>query len=64
MDHQLHAAAFIEEALGNDRALGGDIAENGAAFENVLNGLVGGGFVETALLLKPIYDFADCGLRS
>src|SRR6266566_7113287 len=45
VDHQLHAAAFIEETLGDDGALGGNIAQHGAAFEDVLNGLLGGGLL-------------------
>src|SRR5437667_6474151 len=45
VDDQLHAAAFVEETLGNDGALGGNIAQHGAAFEDVLNGLLGGGLL-------------------
>ena len=55
VDDQLHAAAFIEETLGNDGALGRNIAQHGAAFEDVLNGLLGGGLLEAGFLLKPRY---------
>ena len=55
VDDQLHAAAFIEETLGNDGALGKNITQHGAAFEDVLNGLLDGGLLEAGFLLKPRY---------
>jgi hypothetical protein len=53
MDYKLHAAAFIKEAFGYNRTLGGNIAQNGAAFEDVLNGLARAGFVKAAYLREP-----------
>ena len=50
MNDQLHAAAFIEEALGNDCALRGNGPENSPAFENVLNGLRRAGFIEATFV--------------
>jgi hypothetical protein len=35
VDDELHAAAFVEEALGDDAALGGDGSEDGAAVADV-----------------------------
>ena len=35
MDDELHAAAFVKEALGDDGTLGGNRAEDGAAFADV-----------------------------
>ena len=46
MDDELHAAAFVEEALGDDGALGGDCAEDGAAFADIGGGLAAGVGVE------------------
>ena len=37
VDDELHAAAFVEEALGDDGSLRGHVAEHGAAFEYVLD---------------------------
>ena len=59
MDDQLHASAFIEKAFGNDGALGWDIAENGAALKNVLNGLGGSRFIEATFLDQPGNGFCD-----
>src|SRR5712692_8345092 len=63
VDDQLHPTAFVEKAFGDDRALRGDIAKHGAAFENVLDGLGGAGFIETALLRQPSDRIRDAGLR-
>src|SRR4051812_9810080 len=51
VDDQLHAAAFIEEALGNNCALCGNSSEDGASFKNVLNGLRGAGFIQPTLFV-------------
>ncbi len=42
VDHELHAAAFVEETLGDDRVLRGHRAEHGAACDDVFDGLLGG----------------------
>src|SRR5262249_8127049 len=59
MDHQLHAAAFIEEALGNDRRLRRHIAKHDAAFEYILNQLLCAGSIEPALASKPFHQLRD-----
>ena len=53
VDDQLHAAAFVEEALGDDQVLRGHRAQHGAARQRVIDGLLGAGFVEAALALEP-----------
>src|SRR5215813_7615970 len=50
MNNELHASAFLEEALSNDGALGRNISENSAALENVLDGLGRSRFVHSAFL--------------
>jgi hypothetical protein len=42
VDDQLHAAAFIEEALGDDGVERGNLAEYGAAGDDVFDELLGG----------------------
>ena len=41
VEDELHAAAFVEEALGDDGGFGGDGAEDGAAGDDVGDELVG-----------------------
>src|SRR5258708_23510375 len=53
VNDQLHAPGFIKKALGYDRALRRNIAQNSTAFENVLHGLRGAGFLQPALLPQP-----------
>ena len=62
MDNQLHPAAFVEEALGDDRVLRGDIPQYRAALQDVFDRLLGGGIVESAFLLKPPDGFRNRGL--
>src|SRR5260370_42657063 len=45
VDDQLHSAAFVEKALGNDCALCRNVAQHRPPFENVLDGLGGAGFI-------------------
>src|SRR5579864_8197841 len=59
VDHKLHSATFVEESLGDDRGLRGDIAQPRAAFKDVLNGLRGSGFVQAALLAQPRNRLGD-----
>ena len=53
VDDQLHAAAFIEEAFGDDGVERGNFTENGAAGDDVFDELFGGGVVEAAFVLEP-----------
>src|SRR5271170_6924156 len=55
MDHELHASAFVEEALGDHGVLGGNGAQDGAAGDNIFDRLLRSRAVETAFLLQPIY---------
>ncbi len=53
MDDELHAAALIEEALGDDGGLRGHGAEHGAAHDDVFDGLFGAGAIESAMFNEP-----------
>ena len=53
VNDELHAAAFVEEALGDDGLLRGNVAEDGAAGDDVLDELFGGGGVEAAFVVEP-----------
>ena len=53
MDDELHAAAFIEEALGDDRLLRGHLAQHRAAGDDVLDQLLGAGVIEPAFVFQP-----------
>ena len=53
VDDQLHAAAFVEEALGDDGGLSGNIAQHRASLQDVLNRLLGAGIVQPAFFLQP-----------
>src|SRR5690348_7527816 len=55
VDDELHAAAFVEEALGDDRCLRGDRTEQRAAGQNVFDGLFGAGVVQSAFVLQPAH---------
>ena len=52
VDDQLHAAAFVEETLGNDRVLRGHGAEDGASLQHVLDRLLGAGVDPARILLS------------
>jgi hypothetical protein len=54
VDHKLHAAAFVEEALGHDSMDGGHGAQGGAAGQDVVDCLFGAEPVEAALALEEI----------
>ena len=56
MDDQLHAAAVIEEAFGDDTVLRGDDAEGGFAGLDVELGLFGGGGVEAGADPEGLLD--------
>jgi len=53
VDDELHPAAFVEEALGNDGLLGRNFAQNGAAGDDVFDELLSGRIVEAAFLFQP-----------
>jgi hypothetical protein len=48
VEDELLASAFVEEALGDERRLGGDSAENRTAVDDVGDELERGGGVEEA----------------
>ena len=50
VEDELHAAAFVEEALGDDGGFGGDGSEDGAAGDDVGDELVGGGWRRRRIL--------------
>ena len=54
VNHQLHAAAFVEKALGDHGGLRGNGAQYGAAGEDVFDDLLGAGIVEAAFALEPV----------
>ena len=53
VNDQLHAAAFVEKSLGDDRRLRGHGAQNRAALQNVFDRLLGAGIVEAAFFFQP-----------
>src|SRR5258706_13870034 len=54
MDHELHAAAFVEEALGDDGRLRGNCSQRRAAGHDVFHGLLGARIVEAAFDFEPV----------
>ena len=70
VDHELHAPAFIEETLGNDRRLRGDGAQGRTTRHHVLNRLLGSCVVESAFELEPgnrsdgVFGQLSGGIRS
>src|SRR5579864_994499 len=59
MHNQLHAAAFIKEALGDDGISRGDSAQHGASGHNVFNGLLRAGIVQSALAFEPLHGIQN-----
>src|SRR6202023_248302 len=60
VEDELHAAAVIEEALGDDGGFGGDGTEGGAAGDDVGDELVGSAGADAAFVdekLKAVLDF-------
>ena len=49
VEDELHAAAVVEETLGDDGGFGGDGSEDGAAGDDVGDELLGAGFADAAL---------------
>src|SRR6266853_600953 len=58
VDYQLHSTAFIKKPFGNDGRLRRYVAEHHAAFESVLNQLLGAGEIEPAFLSQPTHAVA------
>ena len=56
VNDQLHAAAFIEETLGNNCVLRGNVAQHRASLQDVFDGLLGAGFIQAAFFFQP----GDC----
>ena len=54
VDHELHAAAFVEEALRHDFGHRGHCAQRGATRLNVFHGLFGAAAIEPALPLQEL----------
>ncbi len=59
MQDELHAAALVEEALGDDGGEGGDGAEDGAAGDDVRDELLGAGVVDAAFFFEPSNRIGD-----
>src|SRR5713226_493354 len=55
VNHELHAATFIEEPLRDDRSLRRNRAQNRASRQDVFHNLLGGTLIEAAFLPQPIY---------
>ena len=53
VNDELHPAAFVEEALGDDGLLRRHFAQHGAAGDDVLDELLRAGIVEPAFVLQP-----------
>ena len=53
VDDELHPAAFVEEALGDDAVLRRHLGQHRAAGDDVLDELLGAGIVKPALVLQP-----------
>ena len=63
VDDQLHAAAFIEETLGDNGCLGGNRAEQSSSGHYVFYDLLGAGIIEPALDFQPIYGGVSARVR-
>src|SRR5207237_10306911 len=59
VDDQLHAAALVEKAFGDDGGLRGNSAEHRASSDDVFDGLLGAGLIEAALEFEPIQGRGD-----
>ena len=59
VNDQLHPAAFVEEALGDDGVLRGHGAQHGAALQDVFDRLLGAGIVEPAFFFQPGDGFGN-----
>ena len=59
MNHQLHAAALVEKALGDDGLLRRHRTQHGAALQNVFHCLLGTGVIQPAFLFQPGNGFRN-----
>ncbi len=62
VDDKLHPATFIEEAFGDDRVLRRDVTQHRASLQNVLDGLLGAGIVQSTFRLQPCDGLGNRGL--
>ena len=63
VEDELHAAAFVEEALGDDGGLGWDGAEDGAAGDDVGDELLGTAGAEAAVFHQPCSRGSNFGVN-
>src|SRR5882762_808522 len=61
VNDQLHAAAFVEESLGDYRSQRRNCAEDRATGSDIFGGLLGAGLIEPAFRHKPIHSFREIG---
>ena len=59
----MHAAAFVEEALGNDGGLRGNRSQHGSATDDVLHGLLRAGIIQAAFKFEPVHCRAEVRRR-
>ena len=59
VNDELHAAAFVEKALGDDGGLRRNRSEQGAARDDVFDGLLGAGLIEAAFEFEPVHGGSD-----
>src|SRR5271167_908650 len=62
MNHELHSAAFVEKALGNNRGLARHFAEHRAARNDILDELLRPRGIESAFLLQPVHCSRNFGM--
>ncbi len=62
VEDELHAAAIVEEALGDDGGLGWHGSEDGSAGDDVGDELLGSGGADSALIYKPLCGGGYFGL--
>jgi hypothetical protein len=63
VEDELHAAAVVEEALGDDGGFGGDGSEGGAASDDVGDELMGSRGADAAVFCEPGNAGGDFLLR-
>src|SRR5882762_9559649 len=61
VNDQLHAAALIKEAFGDDCSLRGNCAEDCASGSDIFGGLLGAGLDDTTLRLEPAHGLGEIG---
>ncbi len=63
VNHQLHAAAFVKETLGDDGVLRRHVSQHCPPLQDVFNRLLGAGVVQAALFFQPGDGFGHFRLR-